>query len=528
MAIVMFLSLAGQAPATESYSRLKDYSSEQLMKEGRQYFEQEKPQEALIRFMTVGKRYRDSKDPEEINYRVRALNNAACVYQYFYYDYMKAYDLLTKAYNLCEETGNRRSLPIVLGNLGDLYHDYASAYNSQGMKQRARDLFDQTISMAVKNRDWEVMTTAFYNLSTQNYDLELDRYKEIFSKEIPDSTPDIQFIRLQYLGVEQMQKKDYPKAREYFSQQPASVTTPMMASRDTLYYYLNMAKTYELENDWKNATENLEDAYTYSSKIGSRYITSNICLRLSEIYGELGDKEKEDLYHLKFLEEIGELHKTRLNRIGEMKYISDLNKEDAKEQAREQRRRYFIWINTAIGLLLLLSIFSGIMIWRKNKALKARNKMLFEKYQQLLEEEEQDKKYQHSQLTDDKRTKLVERIEEVMSNPENISSSDFTLKQLSNLVDSNTTYISQVINETYGCNFNTLLGQHRVKEVCLRINEDKAYSRLTIEAIANSVGFKSRTTFINAFKREVGLTPSEYIRMARARTNEPQDVRQEG
>ena len=37
---------------------------------------------------------------------------------------------------------------------------------------------------------------------------------------------------------------------------------------------------------------------------------------------------------------------------------------------------------------------------------------------------------------------------------------------------------------------------------------------MTIEAIAIGVGFKSRTSFINAFKREVGLTPSEYMRMA--------------
>ena len=40
---------------------------------------------------------------------------------------------------------------------------------------------------------------------------------------------------------------------------------------------------------------------------------------------------------------------------------------------------------------------------------------------------------------------------------------------------------------------------------------------LTIEAIASGTGFKSRTTFVNAFKRETGLKPSEYLRMAAAK-----------
>ena len=39
----------------------------------------------------------------------------------------------------------------------------------------------------------------------------------------------------------------------------------------------------------------------------------------------------------------------------------------------------------------------------------------------------------------------------------------------------------------------------------------------TIEAIASGTGFKSRTTFVNAFKRETGLKPSEYLRMAAAK-----------
>lgn len=41
------------------------------------------------------------------------------------------------------------------------------------------------------------------------------------------------------------------------------------------------------------------------------------------------------------------------------------------------------------------------------------------------------------------------------------------------------------------------------------------YGNLTIKGIAESVGFKSPTTFINVFKKMVGLSPSVYQNMAK-------------
>jgi AraC-like DNA-binding protein len=47
------------------------------------------------------------------------------------------------------------------------------------------------------------------------------------------------------------------------------------------------------------------------------------------------------------------------------------------------------------------------------------------------------------------------------------------------------------------------------------MNDIENYGNYTIEAISASLGFKSRTTFVNSFKRETGLTPSEFQLLAR-------------
>ena len=65
--------------------------------------------------------------------------------------------------------------------------------------------------------------------------------------------------------------------------------------------------------------------------------------------------------------------------------------------------------------------------------------------------------------------------------------------------------------------FSNLLGSYRIKVACQWMDEPAKYGNLTIEAIASGTGFKSRTTFVNAFKRETGLKPSEYLRMAAAK-----------
>jgi AraC-like DNA-binding protein len=80
-------------------------------------------------------------------------------------------------------------------------------------------------------------------------------------------------------------------------------------------------------------------------------------------------------------------------------------------------------------------------------------------------------------------------------------------------------YVSQVINEYYEQNFNNFLNSFRIKEACKRMRDLDNYGNYTIEAISESVGFKSRSTFVTSFKRITGLTPSQYQRMAREEAN---------
>jgi len=71
--------------------------------------------------------------------------------------------------------------------------------------------------------------------------------------------------------------------------------------------------------------------------------------------------------------------------------------------------------------------------------------------------------------------------------------------------------LSRMINETLDTNFNDLINKHRVdafKEKLLQPDSRK-YSIL---GLGQGVGFSSKASFYRAFKKETGITPSDYLK----------------
>ena len=74
----------------------------------------------------------------------------------------------------------------------------------------------------------------------------------------------------------------------------------------------------------------------------------------------------------------------------------------------------------------------------------------------------------------------------------------------------NVSYGSKAINVNGGKNFRSLLNEYRIREACQRLSDADRYGHLTLQAIAESVGFVSASSFIRAFKQVTGTTPSNY------------------
>ena len=117
-------------------------------------------------------------------------------------------------------------------------------------------------------------------------------------------------------------------------------------------------------------------------------------------------------------------------------------------------------------------------------------------------------------LTKEQADALLMDIAHVMENAIVICDPNFSLSQLARMVSSNTKYVSWVINKNYNKNFKSYLTEYRIREASRLLNNTAVSGNLTIAAIAEQVGYKSPTTFNQAFKRIYGMTPSAYMKVA--------------
>lgn len=121
-------------------------------------------------------------------------------------------------------------------------------------------------------------------------------------------------------------------------------------------------------------------------------------------------------------------------------------------------------------------------------------------------EENKDKQFTEAQI------KVFEKIKEdlleVMKNEKPYLDHNLNIFTLAKNLNTNSKYLSQVINQEFNKSFVHFINEYRIEEAKQILLANNNY---TIEAQSQMVGFKSKSSFNIAFKRHTGLTPSLYI-----------------
>ena len=88
---------------------------------------------------------------------------------------------------------------------------------------------------------------------------------------------------------------------------------------------------------------------------------------------------------------------------------------------------------------------------------------------------------------------------------------DLSLRELARQIDIHPNHLSWMLNQNLGMNFNVFINKYRI-ETFMSIARAKENKKLTIEGLAYESGFNSKTVFNTYFKKETGLTPSQYLK----------------
>lgn len=119
-------------------------------------------------------------------------------------------------------------------------------------------------------------------------------------------------------------------------------------------------------------------------------------------------------------------------------------------------------------------------------------------------------KYARSALSAEQAERIARKLEAAMRDAALHRNPLLTLPDLARHTGVNSHRISHALNVYMGVSFFDYVNGWRVKDACERLTSTDA----VILAIAEDVGFNSRSTFNAAFKKETGQTPSAYRKAA--------------
>lgn len=94
--------------------------------------------------------------------------------------------------------------------------------------------------------------------------------------------------------------------------------------------------------------------------------------------------------------------------------------------------------------------------------------------------------------------------------------SNYSITDFSIAVGYPTYQVSAYLNNHLGMNFNEYINAQRIDYLLKQLSEKPEWRAFTLEALGQQVGFNNRYTFLNAFKKSTGETPSVYFKKWKA------------
>ncbi|TYA56719.1 helix-turn-helix domain-containing protein [Formosa maritima] len=95
---------------------------------------------------------------------------------------------------------------------------------------------------------------------------------------------------------------------------------------------------------------------------------------------------------------------------------------------------------------------------------------------------------------------------------------DMSLAVLAGQFETNTKYLSEIINNHYNDNFNTYINKLRINYIIKKLKNDSNYINYKISYLAEDSGFATHSSFATVFKTIIGMSPATFISLLKEET----------
>lgn len=521
------------------YEHFSEMATGELYKKAADYIQRDNVADsALLCYTIILNRYDFENLPDSLSSYISAsLINLSYLYQSKYYDYARAYEYLLRALEVADKYKSDYDKPYIYLGMASVLQYIASDGSSLPSPLA---LVSKALDCAIVNNDAHTVAISAINLC----DLAFERGEPaIISDEISKTEdyfrnrPEVRdSLFAPYLNIyKSVCAGDYDKAIISLDK-VSEMGFSDMSFAEKYHSFASQQKVGVLKMAGRHddAIEELKDLLEKSQCNNFQEFTLFALRELFELYSRMGNQDMAREYEYRYLHLNDSINKTsNLVRVKDVAFDHDISHARRDVSRLTTEKKLHLIIILAVSLIALLAATLLIYHIRTKRKLKEANLVLYNRVQELLNsndnrqisipeinsENDTAKEDVAIRLADERERAIYAKVLSILDSSQEIFSPDFSIKMLADMVGEPYYDVSAAINNCSGTNFKALLLNYRIREACRRLSDEANYGNQTMEAIAMSLGFKSRTYFNAVFKKETGLTPTMYMGIAREKNN---------
>ncbi len=364
-----------------------------------------------------------------------------------------------------------------------------------------------------------------------------------------NDVPEHEKLHLYYLNLasDHMLLNRLDSAKYYYQTDLRLIERHHIAPEEKYNTLMSLCKCYTTQNRLDSALHYALQSYDNSVYGDVGPLRRLFSMRkIAQLYMLKGDSKRAAYYQSQCYDLRDSVENTRdfLAIKSEQEQFEREQSRASIEQLTESNSRMQRLILLGVAAVALLAGFA-YYVWRQKRRTEMNYRALFERNKELLDIEQAYKqRLRQANRTDQTAAEpaeetpqpralpesdtppreldeaLWQRILTIMDNLDELCSPEFGLIRLTALAESNTTYVSQTVKAATGKNVPAFINEYRIREACRRLLDNDQYGNLTLQALGESVGFTSQSTFNRAFKQSTGLTPAIYRRLSNRQSGE--------
>ena len=435
----------------------------------------------------------------------------------------KAIDSYNEALKLAEKTEDKKlqqqllvQIGYIRSTIGD--HNEAIRLQKKGLELLKNSDFDSSYVESNLGLNYYYLSRSFIskkeNDSARSYmDLAL-----LSVQQPKDSCRKKAYLRAS--AEINILNKEYEAAEENLKK--AMLLCKPLTKVDSFMFYGNYGQLYLAKQEYKKAKKYLQESLDiYNVKEAEEGFMLDHYKLLARAYKHTGEIEMSNFYLEKYIHTTEEFIKIQdsVNQSFKLQEVQEFKAElNAIEEEKNQKQTYLNYLLLGASVIILLLLLVLLRFYKNKKKNEARFDALMQKINSTSKPKEIiDTK---DDILEEKSTTEVppEITQHILEGLKKLEAKEYFLKQecnsynIARKLNTNTTYLSKVINAHFGKNFNTYINDLRINYAIVRLKNDVIFRSFSIQAIAEEIGYKSADSFTKYFKKDTGLNPSFYIK----------------